>query len=288
MLRNWKKKLKRYRYTCKSRYLLGLLILLQSGQSLCLPDIPSFMDCEDIIFNSGFQDDSNPTNGSGGILGAQTRSVFSNGQNRNYHIYVPSSYTDNNPLPLMILYHGAGGAGTSPSQAIAMRNFWQTAAENNNYIIMAQESTGASGGWVPGTDFPILSDLLGDMYLDYNIEQTRIYGYGFSAGAHVMHTLMLFNSLEFAAYIVSAGVLEAHAGVNAPGNSARIIPVYVSIGINDASLIPFVQSNHIVFNNAGWIDDETYWLDEFNGGHQVDIQIQQKSWDKVCTFSNLQ
>ncbi len=288
MLRNWKKKLKRYRYTCKSRYLLGLLILLQSGQSLCLPDIPSFMDCEDIVFNSGFQDDSNPTNGSGGILGAQTRSVFSNGQNRNYHIYVPSNYTDNNPLPLMILYHGAGGAGTSPSQAIAMRNFWQTAAENNNYIIMAQESTGASGGWVPGTDFPILSDLLGDMYLDYNIEQARIYGYGFSAGAHVMHTLMLFNSLEFAAYIVSAGVLEAHAGVNAPANADRIIPVYVSIGINDASLIPFVQSNHIVFNNAGWIDDETYWLDEFNGGHQVDIQIQQKSWDKVCTFSNLQ
>ena len=259
-----------------------------SGQCLALPDIPSFMDCEDIIFNAGFQDDSEPSNGNGGTTGNHTRIVFSNGQNRSYYIYVPNNYNPAKALPLMILWHGAGGAGTAPTQAQNMRSFWQATAELNNIIIMAQESTGASGGWVPGTDFPILSDILDDLYIDYNIEKTRIYGHGFSAGGHVMHSLMLFNSLEFAAYTVSAGVLEAHAGLSAPANANRIIPVFVSIGLGDSGLIGFVQSNHSVFNNAGWVDNETYWLDEFNGGHQIDAQLPAKSWDKLCLFSKLQ
>ena len=186
MLKGWKKN-------------LNLFILMISGQCLALPDIPSFMDCEDIIFNAGFQDDSEPSNGNGGTTGNHTRIVFSNGQNRSYYIYVPNNYNPAKALPLMILWHGAGGAGTAPAQAQNMRSFWQATAELNNIIIMAQESTGASGGWVPGTDFPILSDILDDLYIDYNIEKARIYGHGFSAGGHVMHSLMLFNSLEFAA-----------------------------------------------------------------------------------------
>jgi hypothetical protein len=99
---------------------------------------------------------------------------------------------------------------------------------------------------------------------------------------------LLARSVQILPRTVSAGVLEAHAGLSAPSNAERKIPVSVSIGLSDINLLPFVQSNHTVFNNAGWQDNETYWLDEFNGGHQIDVDVKQKSWDKLCTFSKLQ
>jgi poly(3-hydroxybutyrate) depolymerase len=250
------------------------------------------MDCDDVVFNSGFQNDSQPSQGIGGNYpGTFTRTVFALGQNRNYYVSIPPDYDVNKPIPLLFTWHGAGGAGTAPAYALAHRDFWKSTGDSNNFIVVAQESTGASGGWVPTTDFLILSIILQDMYDNYNIELTRIYGHGFSAGAHVLHGLMLQNSEDYAAYIISAGVLEAYAGINAPENTSRVIPLYVSIGLNDTlgpNLNNLTHTNHPVFINAGWEDDKTYWLNEFNGGHEIDADVRQDSWDKLCTFSKLQ
>jgi len=307
MLRDWKKRQSRLEKDCMSRYGLGnslcfvihalvkpilFLAIISFSPCYALPNIPSFMDCEDIIFNAGFQNDSQPSNGTSGATGYQTRVVFSNSQNRTYYVYVPSTYNDAKPIPIMIVYHGASGAGTASINAQYIRSIWQSTAEEHNFIVMAQVATGGSGGWIPGTAFSILSDILDDMYLDYNIEKARIYGHGFSAGGHVMHTLMLNNSTDFADYIVSAGVLEAHAGLSAPTNVSRVVPVFASIGLSDIfgqnNLLNLTQSNHIVFNNAGWVDDKTYWIDEFVGGHVIDAQLPQKSWAKLCPFSKWQ
>jgi hypothetical protein len=270
---------------------LTALLLITTTRCFALPDIPSFSDCEDIIYNSGFQDDSDPSNGVGGAYpGSFTRMIFAEGQNRNYYISIPPNYDPLVATPLLFTWHGAGGAGTAPSFAISHRDFWKPTGDTNNFIVVAQESTGATGGWVPGTDFPILSEILDDMYSHYNIEKTRVYGHGFSAGAHVMHGLMLFNAQDFAAYVISAGVLEAYAGTSAPINASRKIPVFVSIGNTDtfgSNLNSLSHSNHIIFNNAGWIDNENYWLDEFIGGHEIDPLVRSKSWEKICIFSNL-
>jgi poly(3-hydroxybutyrate) depolymerase len=286
MLIDWKKR----KNNKPKLAILGLLFVVSQLQAL--PDIASFIDCADVIFNSGFHDDSQASNGVGGVFpGAFTRSVFSQGQNRNYYISIPPDYDPAIASPLLLTWHGAGGAGTAPSFAIAHRDFWQPTGDFNNFIVVAQESTGATGGWVPATDFLILVDILDDMYNSYNIEQTRIYGHGFSSGGHAMHALMLQNAANYAAYIISAGVLEAFAGLNAPANASRIIPLYVSIGTNDTAgpnLNMLTHSDHIVFNNAGWVDDRTYWLDEFIGGHVIDAQVRIKSWAKICTFSKLQ
>ena len=250
------------------------------------------MDCEDVIFNAGFQDDSQPSNGNGGLFpGSYTRSVFSAGLNRNYYIYIPSSYDPTIAMPLLFTWHGTSGAGNMTLYAKAHRDFWKDTAEISNYIVVAQEATGASGGWVPSTDFGIFEDILQDMYSNYNIEKTRVYGHGFSSGGHVIHGFMLQNSQDYAAYIVSAGVLEAYAGTQAPNNAIRKIPVFISIGSNDTTgpnLNNLTHQNRIQFLNAGWIENKTYWLDEFNGGHVIDVDVRTKSWNKVCTFSKLQ
>lgn len=247
----------------------------------------AFANCQDTVFKSNFQKSSNPSAGNRGPYpGAFNRPIIYNGKVHTYYVSIPPDYNPNIATPMMIVWHGAAGAGTAPVNAKATRDFWRPTADANGFIVVAQTATGElGGGWVPDVDIPILFQIIEDMKRYYNIEQNRIYGYGFSAGGHVMHGIMLHYSETFAAYAVSAGVLEAFAGLEAPTNANRKIPVFVSIGLHDTTgpnLLSLSRSNHTVFNNAGWVDGQNYWIDEFNGGHQIDIDIPQKSWDKLC------
>jgi poly(3-hydroxybutyrate) depolymerase len=212
--------------------------------------------------------------------------VIYNGKAYTYYIAIPENYNPRNAMPMLISWHGAAGAGTAPSNAKATRDFWQATANANDFIVVAQTATGQQGGgWVPGVDVPILFQIMDDMYRQYNIDKNRVYGHGFSAGGHIMHAIMLAYSDTFAAYAISAGVLEAFAGLDAPANATRKIPVFVSIGLQDTTgpnLLSLTRSNHTVFNNAGWFDGQNYWIDEFNGGHQLDSNLPQKAWDKLC------
>jgi hypothetical protein len=264
--------------------LLILILLLSSQPS-------SSQSCNpDIVFKANFQKSSNPSNGNRGPYpGAFNRTVIYNGSIHTYYVAIPSNYHPRVASPLLISWHGAAGAGTASINAKATRDFWQATANANEFIIVAQTSTGQTGGgWVPGVDIPILFEIMKDMDRNYNIEKNRIYGHGFSAGGHLMHGIMLANSETFAAYAVSAGVLDAFAGLDAPINATRKIPLFVSIGSQDTTgpnLLSLSRQNHHVFNNAGWIDGENYWIDEFNGGHQLDINLPQKAWAKLCDQS---
>ena len=265
------------------------LALVFYGHCFALPDISSFNDCPDILFNSGFGNDTQASNGSGGLYpGSFTRTVFSNGANRTYYISIPPDYNPNTALPLLFSWHGAAGAGTAPINAEATRNFWKPYADANNFIIVAQTGTGATGG---GFTFPndiyYLYDILDDMYADYNIEQKRVYGHGFSSGGHLMHTLMLFYNQGYAAYSISAGTFAdaVFEDPNVPANS-ELVPVFISVGQTDP-MLPTIQDERIKFIDAGWVENQNYWLDVFNGGHQLDINVRSKSWDKLCTFSKL-
>jgi predicted peptidase len=253
---------------------------------------PSFsQNCnQDIVFKTDFQQSSNPSNGNRGPYpGAFNRTIVYNGIIYTYYVAIPSTYHPRVAIPLVISLHGAAGTGTSSINAKATRDFWQEAANVNGFIIVAQTSTGQTGGgWVPEVDIPILFEIMKDMDRYYNIEKNRIYGHGFSAGGHLMHGIMLAYSEIFAAYAISAGVLEAFAGTDAPSNATRKIPLFVSIGLQDTTgpnLLSLSRQNHTVFNNAGWVDGVNYWIDEFNGGHQLDNNLPQKAWNKLCNHS---
>ena len=115
MLKNWKKNKMKW---------LACTILFISSQVTALPDIPSFTDCADIIHNSGFQNDSQASNGAGGNFpGSYSRTIFSQGQNRTFYISIPPNYDPQAASPMMITWHGAGGAGTAPAAAQSMKNY---------------------------------------------------------------------------------------------------------------------------------------------------------------------
>ncbi len=279
MWTDWKKKVKGF-------------CLLISGQCLALPDVPSLQNCPDNLFFSSFQNDSQPSNGQGGGPGNFTRIVNYPGGSSLYYLFIPSNYDPNQAMPLLITYHGTAGAGNAGQQAQALRAFWQQTAEDNQFMVLAQTGSSANGSWLVGLDFPTIRDeILDDLFVQYNIETTRIYGHGFSAGGHVMHTMMLFyNNDQFAAYAVSAGALSRDA-VNedpfVPANNS-VVPVYISQGLFDNIVPPaLAESDYLKFLQAGWVDNTTVWLDTFNGGHTIEATFPQKSWDQLCRFTTV-
>ena len=264
---------------------LWLLLVTQVGATV---SVPSLNDCPDMIFIDGNEDNSLPSNGSGGLFpGSMSRVINVAGiGNQTYYYYIPSSYQSSEALPLMMLWHGAAGAGQAANQAQSMIDLWEDEAESQNFIIVAQVATGASGGWVPGNDSQILGSIFDDMGARYNIENTRIYGWGFSAGGHVWHALGLQNTDFFAAYAVNAGVLAGFAGTTAPLSADRNLPVYVSVGSSD-SLLSFAQNDTSVFLAGGWVEGKNYWLDVFTGGHVLPNDAPTKAWANICISTNL-
>lgn len=225
---------------------------------------------------------STPSNGTGGAYpGNQTRTVSVSGLgSQTYYLYIPSSYTPGTAMPVLFAFHGAGGSGTSPAAAQAARNDWATVANTGGFIVVAQASTGSGGGWVAGNDSAVLNEIINDVFAAYNIEQQRVYAWGFSAGGHFLHALALQNSNFFAAYGVNAGVLQALAGTGAPGAATRKIPVDIHIGTTD-SLLAGAQQDKTTFQNAGWTLGTNLHYTEFSGGHTYTTTHLSQIWNNI-------
>lgn len=207
---------------------------------------------------------SNPSGGSGGSYpGTQTRSPAApSGGTFDYTLYIPSGYEPASPMPLLTLFHGQGDSGSN------MVSFWADTAEANGFILLATTSTGASGGWSGGADVGRYDVALNDALGAYNVERRRIYVWGFSAGGHLTHAIALMNTDLFAAYAVSAGILDAFGGGDAPASAARQIPVDVHIGMADP-LYPGAMTDRERFTSAGWVEGSNFSWSPFDGGHTI-------------------
>lgn len=255
---------------------------------------------ESPLFTDGFEAQaearhSEPTYGSGGDYpGAKMRTVIIGSQSRYYYLYVPTAYPSTDPLPVMLVLHGAGGAGTAPGAADDLRTDWATTAEAADFIVVAPIASGAQGGWVPSVDYPMFRSVIDDVAAHYNIDLSRIYGWGFSSGGHVMHDLALHNyssipsSETFAAYGISAGVLPVLVcdGQSQPSCAsflpqvARKIPASLRVGTQDTYL-PWVQTDRNALLAAGWnsVDYAT-----FNAGHVIYPSQFPAIWQFFCPW----
>ncbi|MHC5039450.1 MAG: PKD domain-containing protein [Planctomycetota bacterium] len=202
-----------------------------------------------------------PTNGSGGSPGNQTGTY--NG--RTYKLWVPSTYSDSNPSPIVVCMHGLGDTYTN-FYNVACSIGWRTSADNRNYILMVPDHKNASRPsflHFSGTSFDMnatvaeMNDLLNCIYYgvgaNYNIETTEIYWTGFSEGG-------TFTAL--AAYVLSR---ELHACAPYAGCVSgkqfplpRQIPVYSVCGTQDSAYSQIVAAFQEWVNaghptNSRWI-----------------------------------
>lgn len=251
---------------------------------------------------------SNPSHGTGGAVGSVSRTVHVSGLGsgtQRYYLFVPSGYTSARAWPLLLVLHGV--APYPDYYASMTRDDWSSIAAAGGFIVaapVAHDQVDVNG--VPGVtwlvpptaganDYDQFDAIRADVEAAYNIERTRVYGWGFSAGAHVMHDLGVntfstaFNASTMAAYGASAGDLAALACAGLSSlqcNAAlaalpRRIPLDIHIGTSDPNY-PYAQSDDSRFLTQGWSSGQTIFYTTFSGGHEYTVSQLGEVWNNLC------
>ena len=127
-----------------------------------------------------------------------------NGIDRTYWEHVPISYDGSQPVPLVIMPHGAGGNGELADRASG----WSILAEAHGFIAVFP-----NGGpwwnaydWVnPRDDVGFLMALIDKLKTDYLIDETRVYLTGHSNGASMVISLTFKHTDVLAAIAAASG-----------------------------------------------------------------------------------
>ncbi len=144
---------------------------------------------------------------------AQVQSPYG-GQARTYTLYIPSTYTPAEPMPVTVVLHGRFGSGEGTAEWIDMNRV----AEENGFIALYPDGLLNYGtdiwydtGWnymrgVPDipmdepNDAGFLADLLDDLALDLSIDESRVYVVGISNGGFMVHHLACADPTRYAAF----------------------------------------------------------------------------------------
>ena len=116
------------------------------------------------------------------------RTLFFDGQNRSFIVYVPSSYDATTQVPLLFNFHGGGGTS---SGFINYENDMRPIADTANFIAVypqaAVDPTDGSNSWLHKTptthnDVNFIEAIIDTLSNDYNIDNERVYACGYSEG----------------------------------------------------------------------------------------------------------
>ncbi len=183
-------------------------------------------------------------------------------------LYVPRSYRPNQPTPLVVLLHGAGGTAVNWFGSYGER------AESLGIILLVPESRGATWDAIQGTfgrDVTFIDSALRYTFEHCAIDPGRIALAGFSDGASYAISLGLPN-----------GDLFSHVIAYSPGFTREQPPngrpqIFVSHGTNDGVLPIAATSRTIVpaLRALGYTVEYT----EFKGGHEVPASITTQALD---------
>lgn len=264
----------------------------------------------DAIFISDLDHPQNtvPRDASGGSGGAYPgntlRSVHVPGyRDADVLVHVPPGYAPHRAIPLLVVLHGASGShAAATSAATQLRTQWGTLPlYGSEYIVIAPVSGGTQGGWIPPdfdgsgpSDYDVIAAAIADTESTWNIERTREYGWGFSAGGNVLHDLMIngwsgIDANRFAGYAVIGAALSncpdyVTAPVCAPANAARYIPIDIHLGTTDPIASPpyYGDGDADIFTAAGWVRDENLFETRYAGGHNYNLAQLAGAWTNLC------
>lgn len=183
-------------------------------------------------------------------------------------LYVPASYAAGTPMPLLVLLHGAGGAGANWSSYYAR-------AEARGMVLLAPDSRMRTWDLVTGSfgpDFLFLDQALGRTFDLCRIDPARVALAGFSDGASYALSMGLPN-----------GDLFTHVLAYSPGFVEYARPltghprVFVSHGTQDPIFDVSGTREGIVPSLRGEGYDVTYL--EFAGEHEVPAVVSETALD---------
>jgi polyhydroxybutyrate depolymerase len=135
------------------------------------------------------------------LLDRTNGSIQSSGQKREYLLHVPQSYDPAKPTPLLISMHGAAAW---PAQQMNTSR-WNRLADEHGFIVVYPSGSDSpkiwhiAGGAGLTKDVRFISELIDALAATYNIDSTRIYADGLSAGGGMAFVLSCALSQRIAA-----------------------------------------------------------------------------------------
>ncbi len=174
--------------------------------------------------------------------GDHTRTLQVDAQTRSYLVHVPPNYDPAKPMPVVLIFHGAG------MNAVLMQGFsgLNGKADEAGFIAVYPNGTGAgpfltfnSGGveWElvkkQPNDVTFVSQLLDDLATVVNVDPKRIYATGMSNGAMMCYRLAAELSDRIAAIAPVAGTMAV-----TEAKPKRPVPVLHFHGTEDR-LVPY-------------------------------------------------
>lgn len=211
---------------------------------------------------------------------------------RRYFLVIPPAYRADRAYPTLLALHGTGGnpAGAE-SNALAIAQIWQPLARTRGMVVVVPIGSTQSGSWSTVVDMPFLQLLSGEIDSLINIDQSRRYLWGFSAGGHFGHSAVLERTDQYAAYAIAAGLLTRNACTpdNCPAYLAAVprrVPLDLSSGTSDP-IVPIseITADHGRFLDGGWRYGEELWVTGRNQGHTYTAAQLSDSWDRICRFA---
>ena len=145
------------------------------------------------------------------------RTLFFDGQNRSFIVYVPSSYDATTQVPLLFNFHGGGGTS---SGFINYENDMRPIADTANFIAVypqaAVDPTDGSNSWLHKTptthnDVYLIEAIIDTLSNDYNIDNDRVYACGYSEGGIFSYELGCRLNNRIAAFSSVSGSMLVDA-----------------------------------------------------------------------------
>lgn len=216
-----------------------------------------------------------------------------NGELRRWMTYVPSSYTGDEAVPLVLVMHGY----TASMYAIAEESRWYDVAEENGFIVVFAQgmvrpadvmgniptamwlggafSQLAGADVDPDVDINFLDTLLDRMEADFNIDASRIYATGHSNGS-MMTWALASRFTDRLAAIAPIGAMNAPSEQITDGT---LIPAWGILGEYDGDP-SLVAGNNNVQTIQSW--NEVNRVNEATVEDSTDYD----GWFVTKTFSN--
>lgn len=182
-------------------------------------------------------------------MGMSEQTLMSKGQSRRYLIYLPSTYTVQSGLPLVLSFHGFG---STPEQNVAWSHMEQV-AEQYGFIAVFPAAVGTPATWNSGSnlisdganddDLIFIMTLLDDIESRLCVDVEHVYAVGFSAGAGMVARLACEIPERIAAIGTVSGAFDALTSDCAPrampimmfhGDADMIVPYGGQWGFRDA------------------------------------------------------
>ena len=200
------------------------------------------------------------------------RTLFFDGQNRSFIVYVPPSYDGSTQVPLVFNFHGGGGTSSSFIFTNDMRPIADTANFIAVYPQAAVDPTDGSNSWLHKTptthnDVNFIEAIIDTLSNEYNIDNDRVYACGYSEGGIFSYELgcRLNNRIAGFASVSGSMLVDAfRVSYYNLGNCSPIHPTAVLLIAGTSDFSPHSSYSGLQPYYMSVNEITTYWANHNN------------------------